>query len=276
MLIIAAACGPAAPALSGGRIEVVAAENFWGSIASQVGGDKVHVMSVIVNPATDPHSYEPTAADARLFAQAGYVIVNGAGYDSWAAQLLAANPVTDRKVLTVSELLGKKEGDNPHFWYSPDYVGRVIDRLASDLGTSDTATQFMSSALKDYHDTIGAIKQKHAGTKVGATETIFAYVAEATALDLITPYGYMNAISEGADPTASDKSTVLRQIENREIKVFVFNSQNSTPEVHGLVEKAHAQGIPVVQITETLSPASATFQDWQTAQLKSLLHALGG
>jgi len=241
-----------------------------------VGGDKVHVMSVIVNPATDPHSYEPTASDARMFAQAGYVIVNGAGYDSWATQLLAANPVTDRKVLTVSELLGKKEGDNPHFWYSPDYVGRVIDRLASDLGTSDTATQFMSSALKDYHDTIGAIKQKHAGTKVGATETIFAHVAEATALDLITPYGYMNAISEGADPTASDKSTVLRQIENREIKVFVFNSQNSTPEVDGLVEKAHAQGIAVVQITETLSPASATFQDWQTAQLKSLLRALGG
>ncbi len=276
-LSLISACGLAAPAPGGGgKVEVVAAENFWGSIASQVGGDKVHVTSIIVNPDVDPHSYEPTAADARLFAQAGYVIVNGAGYDAWATQLLAANPVSDRKVLTVSELLGKKEGDNPHFWYSPDYVGRVVDRIGSDLGLSDGANQFKSVALMEYHNTIGTIKQRYFGTKVGATESIFAYIAPAAGLDLITPPGYLNAISEGTDPTAADKATVLSQIENREIKVFVFNSQNSTPEVQGLVDKAHAQGIPVVQITETLAPATATFQDWQTAQLKALLQALGG
>ncbi len=44
------------------RLQVVAAENFWGSIASQLGGAKVNVQSIIVNPNTDPHSYEPTAS----------------------------------------------------------------------------------------------------------------------------------------------------------------------------------------------------------------------
>jgi zinc/manganese transport system substrate-binding protein len=129
--------------------------------------------------------------------------------------------------------------------------------------------------LKDYHAALAAIKSKHAGTKVGATESIFIYLADATALDVITPRGYMNAISEGAEPSAADKATVLRQIANREVKVLVFNAQNSTPEVQAVVDRARAQAIPVVQITETLEPAGASFQQWQTAQLHDLLRALG-
>jgi len=95
-------------------------------------------------------------------------------------------------------------------------------------------------------------------------------------LDLVTPASYLNAISEGTDPTAADKATVERQIASKEITVFVFNSQNSTPEVQGLVAKARAKRIAVVTITETMSPAGASFQDWQAAQLKGLLNALGG
>ena len=277
LLLLTSACGfSSSPGASSGKVEVVAAENFWGSIASQIGGDKVHVTSIIVNPDTDPHSYEPSPADARLFALAGYVIVNGAGYDAWATKLIAANPVPDRKVLTVSELLGKKDGDNPHFWYSAAYVQRVIDRVGSDLGTPDAAARYKASGLRAYDDTLNAIKQKYAGTRVGATESVFAYVAESAGLDLITPPTYMNAISEGADPTAADKATVQRQIQNREIKVFVFNFQNSTPEVQGLVDKATAEGIPIVKISETMTPATASYQDWQTAELNELLHALGG
>src|SRR4051812_16754180 len=62
------------------KIAVVAAENFWGSIAAQVGGDRVSVHSIIANPDADPHDYEPTAADGRALANAQYVIENGAGY----------------------------------------------------------------------------------------------------------------------------------------------------------------------------------------------------
>ncbi|TMC86094.1 MAG: ABC transporter substrate-binding protein [Chloroflexi bacterium] len=268
-----------------GRVRVVAAENFWGSIAAQVAGTHADVTSIIANPNTDPHSYEATPGDARLIAQAQYVIVNGAGYDAWAPKLLAANPVSGRTVLTIGDLFGKKEGDNPHMWYSPAYVDQVIDRIASDLGRIDSADaaafmaqaeQYRTVGLKDYHDTIGAIKQKYAGTKVGATESIFSYLADGTGLDLITPYSYLKAISEGTDPSAADKAEVENEIATREVRVFVFNSQNSTPDIQGLVDRATSRGIPVVKITETLVPATASFQDWQTAQLKDLLRALGG
>jgi zinc/manganese transport system substrate-binding protein len=275
LLFACGSTGDSVGSASSGKVEVVAAENFWGSIAQQTAGDRAHVTSIVVNPATDPHDYEPTPADARRFAQAGYVILNGAGYDAWGQKLLDANPVSGRKVLVISDLLGKKVGDNPHFWYSPAYVDRVIDRIASDLGTASAAAEFKSNGLKPYRDTIAAIRAKHAGTRVGATESIFVYVAEATGLDLVTPPGYMNAISEGSEPAAADKATVTRQIADNEIKVLVFNAQNSTPEVQSLVDKATAAGIPVVKITETPDPAGQSFQQWQNAQLQSLLHALG-
>ena len=287
LAVVLAACGVGTSHVDfgTGKIQVVAAENFWGSIASQVGGSHVQVTSIIVNPDTDPHAYEPTPSDARLIAQAQYVIVNGAGYDAWAPKLLDANPASGRTVLTVGDLFGKKEGDNPHMWYSPSYVDQVVDRMGSDLAKIDSANasaitqqaaQYKSTGLKDYHDTVSAIKAKYSGTRVGATESIAAYLAHGTGLNLVTPSSYLKAVSEGTDPSAVDKAEVQNEIASRSIKVFIFNSQNSTPDIQGLVDKATAQGIPVVKITETLEPATATFQDWQTAQLKDLLHALGG
>src|SRR6266568_298509 len=125
----AAAVSAVVAATDGGSIQVVAAENFWGSIAAQLGGTRVHVTSVITNPATDPHDYEPTAADARTIAGAQMVIVNGIGYDPWAGKLIAANPVHGRAVLTVGNLVGIKPGGNPHRWYSPTDVQKVIDAI---------------------------------------------------------------------------------------------------------------------------------------------------
>lgn len=268
-----------------GKLAVVAAENSWGSIAAQLGGERVAVRSIISNPATDPHDYDPTAADARALAAAAYVIVNGAGYDTWASRLLAANPEPARKVLVVGDLARVAAGGNPHLWYSPAVVGQVVDRIAADLAQLDSAdagyfaqqkSDFMAGALKGYEGAIAAIKAKHAGTAVGASENVFGYMATALGLDLITPPGYMKAIAEGGEPSAADKITVDRQVTQRLIRVFVYNLQNSTPDVQAVVAKAKAAGVPVVAITETPTPPGATFQDWQTTQLRALQSALGG
>src|SRR6266571_6309524 len=117
------------PAAGGNGLQVVAAENFWGSIAAQLGGNRVHVTSVITSPATDPHGYEPTAADARTMAGAQIAILNGIGYDSWAQKLIDANPVHGRVVLDIGDLVGIKPGGNPHRWYSPSDVQQTIDAI---------------------------------------------------------------------------------------------------------------------------------------------------
>ncbi len=263
-------------------IKVVAAENFWGSIASQVGGKHVHVVSIITNPDTDPHAYEPTAADARKIAAAQLVIENGIGYDSWAAKAVAAEG-SGATVLNVGDVVGAKEGDNPHRWYNPDDVQQVVTQMVADfqkLDPADTAsfvarqTAFNTKGLAQYNAVIAAIKAKYQGTPVGASESIFSMLAPALGLDLITPYSFLRAISEGTDVTAADKTTIDNQVANHLIKIYVYNSQNVTPDVKAqlsAVKKAH---IPYATITETLVPGNASYQAWQVRQLKGIQAAL--
>lgn len=281
----AAGTGPSAPICPSNKVAVVAAENFWGSIAAQLGGDRTCVVSIVSNPATDPHEYDATPADARAVARARYVVENGAGYDPWMPKLLGANPVAGRLVLDAGALVGVEAGHNPHLWYSPGYVLEVVDRITADyiaLDPADAAVfdernlAYKTAGLRDYEAAIGAIKQRYSGVPVGASESIFAYLADATGLDLVTPRGYMTAISEGSDPSAADRSVVEQQLTSRQVRIFVYNRQNSTPEVRSVLDKARRAGVPVVSITETLTPANVAFQEWQTNQLKALLEALGG
>lgn len=268
---------------SSGRLQVVAAENFWGSIARQLGGSKVAVQSIIANPSTDPHSYEPTAADGVSLARSQMAVVNGVGYDAWASKLISANPSGSRQVLDVGNLLDLKEGDNPHQWYSPSSVQRVIGQIVADYKELDPKDRayfdhqravFESQGLAEYNRLMAQIRARYAGVPVGYSESIFAPLGQALGLKLLTPYSFAKAIAEGTDVSAADKQTVDTQAQVRQIKVWVYNSQNATPDVQRVNQLARAAGIPITTITETLSPASDTFEQWQDAELQSLQQAL--
>ncbi|MFI1912853.1 metal ABC transporter solute-binding protein, Zn/Mn family [Nocardia sp. NPDC020380] len=291
LAVVATACstssntssGSTTGAASAGKIEVVATINAWGSIAAQLGGDKIHETSIITNPDTDPHDYEPSPADARTVAGAKVVIANGIGYDAWADKLLSANPAQGRLELTVGKLVNVPDDGNPHQWYSPASVAKVVDAIVADYKQADPAdaayfdqqrTNFNTVTLGKYNSLIADIKTKYAGTPVGASESIFAPLSDALGLELITPPEFLKAISEGTDPSAADKSAIDKQIATKALKVYVFNSQNSTPDVQAQVDASKKQGIPVSTVTETLAPADATFQDWQSAQLQALEDAL--
>jgi zinc/manganese transport system substrate-binding protein len=280
-------CATTPPAGSSGPsavVNVVAAENFWGSLAEQLGGAHAKVDSIISSPGADPHDYEATAADARTLAVADLVIINGVGYDPWATKLVNANPTEGRTVLTVGDVVGVASGGNPHRWYNPADVRTVIDQITADYKQLDPAdaaffdrqhTTVIGTNLKAYFGEINDIKARYGGTPVGASESIFAMLAPALGLNLLTPPGLLTAVSEGTEPSAADKSTVDRQIDQRQIKVYVYNGQNASPDVQAQVDAARARQIPVSTITETLTPAGASFQQWQVAQLVALQQALG-
>ena len=278
-----AACGaPAAGGSGNGTLQVIAGENFWGSIAAQLGGSHVSMTSIVTNPNTDPHEYESSATDARAFATADYVILNGAGYDDWGRKLLSANPSPSRKVFTVADLLNKKAGDNPHFWYNPDWVDQVADKITADYRALDAADagyftqqrEAFATALQPYHDAVAQIRATASGIPVGSTESIFVYMAHALGVNLISPPEFMQAISEGTDPPAQTVAQFQDQISHHQIKLLVYNTQTSTPITDNLRQLATRNGIPVVGISETIQPTTATFQEWQTRQLISLQAAL--
>jgi zinc/manganese transport system substrate-binding protein len=137
-------CGisPSTANRSGSRavIEAAASVNVWGSILSQLGGSHVHETSIISNPATDPHDYEPSPADARIIAAARLFVENGIGYDSWAEQAVRANPDPARTVINVGQVTGTQPGGNPHRWYSPTDVAKVADAITAGLNASTQPT----------------------------------------------------------------------------------------------------------------------------------------
>jgi zinc/manganese transport system substrate-binding protein len=276
------ACGELASTGTPGLINVVAGENFWGSIAAQLGGSKASVHSVVTDPNADPHEYETSAGDARAFADAELVILNGAGYDDWGQKMLDANANSHRKVFNIAQLLGRKPGDNPHFWYEPTYVLTVADRITAEYKAIDPGDgsffdqqrSAFTTAIKPYSDRLAEIKSKFAGTPIGSTESIFVYMASALRLNLISPPEFMDAIAEGTDPPASAVVTFHDQIANKKIKVLVYNVQASSAVTANLKQLAQQHQIPLVGVSETLQPIGATFQEWQVAQLTVLEAAL--
>jgi zinc/manganese transport system substrate-binding protein len=282
--------GSSSPSSSGGSggaghgaFDIVAAENFWGSIATQLAGREATVHSIIVNPGTDPHSYEPTAQDARTIAGAKMAIVNGIGYDNWMTRELGASPSNGRVVLNVGDVLGLKEGDNAHQWYSPRNVYRVIDEIVADYDKLDRANSayfarrkqtFETQDLARYNQLRQQIRSRYAGVPVGYSESVFEPLGEDLHLKLLTPYSFAQAIAEGTDVTARDKQTVDTQAEGRRIKVWVYNSQNVTPDVQRVTSIVKSRHIPIATVTETPSPASDNFQQWQVAKLEGLAAAL--
>jgi zinc/manganese transport system substrate-binding protein len=265
-----------------GKLQIVAAENFWGSLISQLAGTQAQVYTIVKDPNADPHEFESTTADAVAVANANYVIVNGAGYDDWAIKLITANTNPTQKVLNVANLVGAKTGSNPHFWYNPQYVAQTIHQMYLDLvalNQSDTAyftQQYvnLNSSLAGYNQLIDQIKQRYAGTEVGATESIFVYLANATGLNLVSPDAFMEAVSEGNDPPAQSIVQFQQQLQSGNVKVLVFNSQTVTPITDEMKTIAQQNNVTQVGITETVIPPTATFQDWMSQQLVTIQNAL--
>ncbi len=266
---------------SSGKIEVVAAENFWGSLISQLGGTHVNVLSVVSDPDADPHEYESNIATAKAVATADFIIINGAGYDTWAENLISSGVKSNCTILNVADLVGKKEGDNPHLWYDPDYVNQVVTEMEKDLIAIDPSNaqyyeqQYvdLTASLVQYQNLCDNIKENYGGIHIAATESVAEYLANATGLDLISPSAFTYAVAEGNDPPASSIVEFQAQLENGNVKVLIYNQQTQSPITETMKSLATEYGIPIVGITETM-PTNGTFQGWMYSEVVNLEAAL--
>jgi len=283
VLLLLSACGSSPQPGTGNTsaIAVVAAENFYGDIVQQIGGDRVSVTSILTDPTVDPHEYESNVQNAVAVSNARFVIKNGGGYDGWMDRLLAASPNTDRMVLTAYDAAPIKLPDNVHVWYSLEDIRAIARTIATSLKKLDSAhaavfdhnLQQFEQALMPVQQRIDAIRGRYAGTAVGLTETIFLYQANPLGLKVLTPFEFQKAVAEGNDPPASSIIEASDQVAQRMIKVLIYNVQTNTPVTTNLLNAAKRQHIPTVAVTETM-PSARTYQQWMLDQLVSLEQGL--
>jgi zinc/manganese transport system substrate-binding protein len=283
----ARAAGSRGSGPSSGVVQVVAAENFWGSLVSQLGGTNASVLSIVTNPNTDPHEYEANSSDAIAIADAQFVIVNGVGYDDWALQLIAAAKNPDQIVLNVGDLngVGVTGGivtGNPHLWYNPVYVNRTVAAMFADLVLVQPSSRSyfqanyaaLNASLSQLYAQANQIKTLFAGTEVASTESIFVYLANYTGLDLVSPPAFMEAIAEGNDPPAQSVVEFQCQLESGHVVMLVYNEQTVTPITDQMKAIAAENNVSVVGITETIQPPNEVFQFWMGAEYQALENAL--
>jgi zinc/manganese transport system substrate-binding protein len=276
-----ALCALAAPALAD-PVKVVAAENFYGDVAAQVGGDNVAVTSILSNPDEDPHLFEASASTAKALADAKIVIVNGADYDPWMEKLLSANKAPGRREILVATLAHKKAGDNPHLWYNPATVKAVGNSLSVALAVVDPAHRSdyqkagaaFAASLEPLEAKIAEMRKKYAGQPVTASEPVFGYMAELLGLKVHNEK-FALAVMNNTEPSASQVAGFEDDLKGHKVKVMLYNAQASEPAVQRLVQIAKDQKVPVVGVSET-EPAGANYQQWMTSQLDALDKALSG
>ena len=274
-------CGLSAPAFAD-PVKVVAAENFYGDLASQIGGPNVVVTSILSNPDDDPHLFEASPETAKALTDAKVVIVNGVDYDPWMEKLIGAHKAPGRKEIIVGALVGHKVGDNPHLWYDPAYMKAAAKALVADLVAVDPAhktdyeqgqAKFLDS-LKPLDDKIAAMRKSYAGVPVTASEPVFGYQAGLIGLKVHNEK-YALAVMNNAEPTPSEVAAFENDLKAKKVKAMLYNAQASEPAVGKLVQLAKDNGIPVVGVSET-EPPNSTYQDWMMGQLNALDKALAG
>ncbi len=279
---LALAASTGAKAAESGKISVVAAENFYGGVAQQIGGAQVEVISVMSNPDQDPHLFETSPAVARQLSAAQIVVFNGADYDPWMPKLLAVAPRPNRVTIVASDLVGKKSGDNPHLWYDPATMPAVAKAIAAALAKAAPAhasefngrlATFLAS-LKPLDAKIDAIRKKYAGVPVTASEPVFGYMAEALGLKMRNEK-FQLSIMNSTEPSVSDVAAFERDLKEHKVRVMFYNKQASDKIVQQLVAIANAAKVPVVAVTET-QPGGMTFQQWMQSQVNNTEKALAG
>jgi zinc/manganese transport system substrate-binding protein len=280
-LVVALAGLPQARAADG-KIAVVAAENFYGNVAQQIGGDRVQVTSILNNPDQDPHLFETSPSVVRRIAAADVVVYNGADYDPWMGRLLKVTAAPGRAAIVAADLVHRRAGDNPHLWYDPSTMPAVAGALAAAFAAVDPAHKddyaarlkvFLAS-LDPLNKKIVEIRSKYAGATVTASEPVFGYMAAALHLHMLNPR-FQVAIMNDTEPSARDIAAFESDLKTHKVRVMFYNKQATDQIVRHLVGLARACNIPVVGVTET-APPDLSYQDWMLGELDDTAKALGG
>jgi zinc/manganese transport system substrate-binding protein len=270
----------ALPAMAAQPVHIVAAENFYGDIAKQIGGPRVKVTSILSNPDQDPHLFEASPSVARRLSGAQIVIYNGIDYDPWMTDLLNASKAPDRKVIVVADLIGKKSGDNPHIWYDPATMVAAARAMKDALVAADPANTAryekrlttVEDSLKPIQDKISELRKRSAGVPATATEPVFGYMFEVLGME-VRNGPFQLAVMNDTEPTPSQIAAFEDDLKTHKVKLLVYNSQASDQLAERMLKLAKESKIPVVGANETEPPGS-TYQAWMLKELQAVDKAL--
>jgi len=298
LLLTGCASGEAEGTGDDGRIDVVASTNVYGQLVEEIAGDLVDVTSIITSNAQDPHSFEASAQDQLAVADADLVIENGGGYDPFIDGLIESSG-TGATVLTAVEFSSEwtggsahddsadadehehVDGFNEHVWYDPTAMSDLVEAIAAELSilSPDDAAAFTSAAdalaaeIATLEASLDDIEAAHAGEDVFVSEPIPYYLIKGAGLTDVTPPAFSEAVEEGLDVAPAILLESIKLLEGGDVRIVFVNAQTGGAETTQVIDEASANGIPVVEFTETL-PEGQTYLSWMQDNIAAIQEAL--
>ncbi|MDD3265707.1 MAG: zinc ABC transporter substrate-binding protein [Burkholderiales bacterium] len=267
-------------AANAANINIVAAENFYGQLAKEIGGKNVEVHSIISNPDADPHLFTTSPSTSRAISNAQIIIYNGADYDDWMKPILKTIDTKKVIVINVADLVGVKSGENPHLWYKPQTFPTLASTLADKLKQLSPSDQKeVSKNLQEFladnakvQSLIASNKKMYAGTPVTATEPVFGYMSDALGLKM---YGedFQWKIMNDTEPTPKMIASFQELFTKKTVKVLFYNSQVSDSLTENMKSLAKKNNVQVVGVTETM-PVNTKVNQWLTNEVNTTSKAL--
>lgn len=258
-----------AAALAGGAaqartVEAVASFTVLADMVQQVGGEHVHVTS-LVPPNGDPHGYESTPDDARKLKGADLVFTSGLGLEGWFARLTEASGYAGSPVVASSGIKTRRMEEqgktitDPHAWNSiPNaevYVAN-IERALAEADPEDAAAFHRNAesydaklkALDAYaHAEVDGVPEGE--RKVLTTHDALSYFGEAYGVKFLSPLGF----STENEPSAAQVAGVIRQIKAEHVHTYFFENSNDPRLVKQIGDATGAQPGGELYV-EALSP----------------------
>lgn len=247
-LVVAFAAAMAAPPVFGQeKLQVVASFSILGDFVRAVGGERVD-LSLLVGPDGDAHVYSPTPADAKTFAGAKLIVVNGLGFEGWMTRLMRSSGAKGTVVNAAGAVKplkaegghdhghshGHSHGANdPHAWQdvanAKAYVAAIRDGLiAADAEGRAVYEANATAYLKELDGLDAAIRAAVARIPADRRKAItshdaFGYFARAYGIEFIAPQG----VSTEAEASARDVARIIRQVKSQKVPaVFLENVTN--------------------------------------------------
>ncbi|RSX58140.1 metal ABC transporter solute-binding protein, Zn/Mn family [Bifidobacterium samirii] len=260
-------------------LTVVASLNQWGSVAADLGGDHVAVTSILDKASVDAHDYEPTTRDVAGLAVADVAVVNGAGYDAWAAKAAQGGSAT---LVDAADAAGIADGENPHVWFSSAARTAAADAITAAYAAADPdhAADY-ESLNKAWHEREDALESRIAeardsagGSPYAAVESVAAYLADDLGLEDVTPTGYAQAAANEGEPTPADIKDFRTLLTDGEADLLVVNTQESSSIADQLVAAAKTGEVPTVELTEQMPDGQTDLLDWIGTLVDDFIAAL--
>ena len=284
----------AGPATGDSTIRLVASTNVYGDIASQIGGDRVSVTSIITDPSQDPHSYEADAQVQLALSKANVVVQNGGHYDDFVDTLLTGANNPDVTLIDASKISGydqkPRTGEfNEHVWYDLPTMMKLTKKLKATFSRLDPrGAQTFAANTAAFMKRLALLKADQqaaaaanggtsgaasGGVGVAITEPVPLYLLDAMGLQNKTPAAFSEAIEAGTDVSPLVLRDTLALFSKREVRLLAYNEQTSGAETEQVLAAAKAAGIASVAFTETL-PAGDDYISWMTQNIAAVTAAL--